>query len=65
MEYASYGGVALLSAIISAKWAMDLGFSQGRQVLLGIGGLILGPLIPLVLYIYLLYAAKGSAKKFF
>jgi hypothetical protein len=29
-------GLALVSAITSAKWAMDLGFSQFRQVLWGI-----------------------------
>lgn len=47
-------GVNIVSAIISAKWAMELGYSQGRQILFLIGGLILGPIMLLILYIYLL-----------
>ena len=45
-------------AIISAKWALDLGFSQLRQILFLIGGLILGPLMLLILYICLVNKAK-------
>jgi hypothetical protein len=37
--------------VISAKWAMELGFCQFRQVLFLIAGFFLGPLVLLVLYI--------------
>jgi len=47
-------GVNIVCAIISAKWAMELGYSQLRQILFLIGGLILGPVMLLILYIYLL-----------
>jgi len=47
-------GVNIVCAIISAKWAMELGYSQLRQILFLIGGLILGPIMLLILYIYLL-----------
>lgn len=57
------GYVNLFGAIISAKWAMDLGFSQVRQVLWGIAGLILGPLILLILYVRLISRASESARK--
>jgi hypothetical protein len=45
-------------AIISAKWALDLGYSQIRQILFLIGGLILGPVMLLILYIFLVNKAK-------
>jgi hypothetical protein len=45
-------------AIICAKWALDLGFSQLRQLLFLIGGLIFGPLMLLILYIFLINKAK-------
>ena len=59
MEYASYGAFALLCALVSAKWALELGFSQLRQFIWGVGGMILGPLLPLVLYIRLVRRAAG------
>ena len=40
-----------------AKWAMELGFGQFRQVLWGIAGLSFGPLIALILYIRLIRKA--------
>ena len=52
--YNTIAGINIVCAIISAKWAMELGFSQGRQILYLIGGMILGPIMLLVLYIYLL-----------
>ena len=63
MQYTISGMLALTCAIISAKWAMELGFSQARQLIWGLGGLILGPLILLVLYIRLLYKVEGPARK--
>jgi len=52
--YNTIAGINIVCAIISAKWAMELGYSQGRQLLFLIGGLILGPIMLLLLYIYLL-----------
>lgn len=52
----------VLCAIIAAKWAMDLGVSQVRQVLFGVGGLLFGPLMLLVLYVFSLNEAKKQDK---
>jgi hypothetical protein len=41
---------------------MDLGYSQSRQLLFGIGGMIFGPLMLLVLYVRLIYLAKAEGK---
>jgi len=41
---------------------MDLGYSQFRQIIFGIGGLIFGPLMLLILYVRLLYQAKAEGK---
>jgi hypothetical protein len=41
----------LTCGIICAKWALDLGFSQVRQVLLLIGGWLFGPLTLLILFV--------------
>lgn len=49
-------------AIISAKWALDLGFSQLSQILCLVGGLILGPLMLLILYVRLIYKAKQEGQ---
>jgi hypothetical protein len=57
-----YSTFAFACGIISARWAMDLGYSQSRQILFGIGGLILGPLMLLILYVRLLYQAKAQGK---
>ena len=54
IEYASVGYVHIIAAIICAKWAMDLGYSQVRQVLWGIAGLVIAPLILLILYVRLI-----------
>ena len=48
----------LACAIICAKWALDLGFSQIRQILFLIGGLLLGPIMLLVLYVFLINKAR-------
>jgi hypothetical protein len=58
----AYSSFAIACAIISAKWAMDLGYSQFRQIIFGIGGLIFGPLMLLILYVRLLYQAKAEGK---
>ena len=58
----------LSCAVICAKWALDLEFSQIRQVLFLIGGLLFGPIMLLVLYVFLINKAKkegGSGGKVF
>ena len=57
-----YGTFGFACAVISARWAMDLGYSQSRQIIFGIGGLLLGPLMLLILYVRLLYQAKAEGK---
>lgn len=52
----------MICALICAKWAMELGFSQFRQLLFLIGGLILGPIMLLILYIRLLYKVKAGGR---
>jgi hypothetical protein len=54
------GSVAFLFGILSAKWAMELGYSQFTQIILFCVGLILGPLVLFVLYIRLLYLRKEN-----
>jgi hypothetical protein len=65
IENGLFGWVMFGTAIISAKWSADLGFSQFRQLLWGIGGLLFGPLVLLILYLRLLREAKPSAKQWF
>ena len=48
----------IICALISAKWARELGFSEGRQILFLFGGLLIGPLMLLILYIRLQYKHK-------
>jgi len=55
-------GANVLCALISAKWALDLGFSEGRQLLYLIGGLLLGPFMLLILYIRLQYKQRAEKK---
>ena len=55
-------GANVLCALISAKWALDLGFSEGRQLLYLVGGLLLGPFMLLILYIRLQYKQRAEKK---
>jgi hypothetical protein len=50
----------LACAVICAKWALDLGFSQIRQILFLIGGLIFGPIMLLILYVFLVNQARRA-----
>jgi hypothetical protein len=52
----------VICAFISAKWAMELVFSEGRQILFLFGGLLIGPLMLLILYIRLQYKYKEETK---
>lgn len=47
-------------AVICAKWALDLGYSQIRQIIFLVGGLLLGPLMLLVLYVFLINQARKA-----
>ena len=58
-----FGLVGLISAVICAKWAMELGFNQMRQLLWGLGGLALGPIAMLVLYLRMLRQAPEAARR--
>ena len=49
-------------AVVCAKWALDLGLSQLRQVLYLVGGLLFGPLTLLVLYVYLVKKANSEGQ---
>lgn len=50
LVFSTIAGVNIVCAIICAKWAMELEYSQLRQLLFLIGGLILGPIMLLILY---------------
>jgi hypothetical protein len=63
MISSNLGILALVSAVICAKWAMDLGWSQARQIIWFIAGLLLGPVAMLILYVRLLGVAPESAKR--
>lgn len=58
-NYVSIGYVQLIAAIICAKWAMDLGYSQPRQLLWAIAGFVFAPIVLFFLYNRLLY--KGPS----
>jgi hypothetical protein len=45
--------ICLLFAAVSAKWAMELGFRQGSQILWAILGFFAGPIAVLILYVRL------------
>jgi hypothetical protein len=63
--YVALIGLALMSGVICAKWAMDLGFSQASQILWGIAGLIAGPGVLFLLYVRLLRGAPQSSQRWF
>ena len=54
VHYATYGWVAVITAIICGKWALELGFGQVRQLLWALAGLALPPVVLLVLYVRLI-----------
>ncbi len=56
---------ALGSGIVCAKWAMDLGYSQVRQLIWGLIGTVAGPLALLILYCRQLRQVKGPARAWF
>jgi len=52
----------VVCALVSAKWALELDYSQVRQALFLIGGLLFGPLTLVVLYVYLVEKAKKEGR---
>ncbi len=54
MDSAALAIALVACGIVSAKWAMELGFGQASQTLHLIGGILFGPLALLVLYLRLL-----------
>jgi hypothetical protein len=52
----------VVCALVSAKWALELDYSQVRQVLSLIAGLLFGPLTLLILYVYLIEKAKKEGR---
>ncbi len=61
MGYSAAGLVVATCAVLAAKWALDLGFRQSRQVLWAIAGLAFGPLALFLLYVQMVqkYQAEG------
>ena len=53
MSIDNYAILAVVCAIIVAKWAKELGYSQLRQLIWGIAALLLGPIVLLILYVRL------------
>jgi hypothetical protein len=58
-------GLGLAFALISARWSMELGFSQFGQLLWGVAGFFAGPLVLLVLYVRLLRAGPDRGNIWF
>lgn len=52
----------IVCALICAKWALELGFSQTRQILFLIAGILFGPLTLLILYVYLVKKAENEGQ---
>lgn len=54
------GSIMFLFGITSAKWALELGYSQISQMAHFIAGLFLGPLVLLILYVRIIYKKKSE-----
>ena len=62
IEYITGSWVCAVAAVISGKWAMELGFRQSVQVLWMIAGFVLPPLALLSLYVCLVRQARLEGK---
>jgi len=51
-----------VGAVVSAKWAMELGFNQFSQLLWAIAGFFFGPLVLLILYVRFLYKHRDDRR---
>jgi hypothetical protein len=59
--YVGYGWIGAITAMIAAKWALDLGYSQPRQLLWAIAGFFVPPLALLALYVRLVGHARPES----
>jgi len=59
---ATIGWVHVIAAIIARKWAIELGFSQTRQMLWMIAAFVCPPLVLLGLYLRLIRQQQGEHK---
>jgi len=53
-------GLMFLFGAVSAKWCLDLGYSQISQMIHFIAGLFLGPLVLFILYTRLVYSKQKN-----
>jgi hypothetical protein len=60
--YEAYATTALLCGVVSARWALELNYSQGRQLVCFLGGVLLCPLMPLIMYLRLARSASKPAR---
>lgn len=61
-ETVMLGGFSFLCGVIAAKWGMELGVSQLTQLALLVCGLFLGPVLLLLMYIFLVYKFKREGR---
>jgi len=67
-EFMVSGGVLFLFGALSAKWSMELGYSQLAQMGMFFFGLLLGPFVLIHLYVKMLHrraAANEPGAQFF
>ncbi len=57
--FAGYIPFVTLCAILSMRWSMELGYGQLAQFIWGIGGFLLGPVVPLILYLRIVRKKEG------
>ena len=62
VDYVTYGWIGVITAIISGKWALELGFRHWQQLLWMIAGFFFAPLVLLVLYVRLIRQFKQEGK---
>lgn len=55
-----YWMVQALCLVISAKWTRELGYGIVWQIVLAICGFILGPIMPLLIYLRGFFRRKGE-----
>jgi hypothetical protein len=61
-HFVTYGCIGTITAIIAAKWAMELGARQWRQLLWMVASVLVPPLVLLALYVRLVRQSKAEGK---
>jgi predicted membrane protein len=61
-DYVTLFYVNLIAAVIAGKWALELGFSQVRQLLWMIAAFVFPPLVLLALYVRLIRRQQAEHK---